>query len=106
MKIETIKNTIVEYVTIFLVTLISSIILGFFSYQKTQGSTGFMESLYPFFNSFGNSWPNNVDMPLLKSIFYGSGVIGLFVLVMLVISKGILYLISKNQEHQNDESQM
>jgi hypothetical protein len=87
-------NELINYTVLFLVAFVSGLVITFFSYQKSIGSFGFCEHLSPFVRSFAYYGPEGFQFPLTKSILYSSLSISLFVVMISIISRIIIWLIN------------
>jgi hypothetical protein len=100
------KNEVILYSTIFGMTLLVCLFITFFSYQKSIGNFGFLESLGSYVRSYassGESLPEWIT-PLPRAIFFSSLSIAFFVVIMLLVSKLIIYLGSlRNHDTENEE---
>lgn len=77
----------------FCVSFVMFMFISYFSYQKSIGSYGFLESLAPFFRSFYYNWPEWMNTPVLKLVLYSSFFMSVFIVSVLFISKIIVYVL-------------
>ena len=85
-----------QYLVVFIVGSILSILIYFIGHRQSYGSLEIIPfdfgTLLPFYRNFMFMGPSWLDLPTVKSTIYGAIFIGIFCIVVLLLSELLINL--------------